>query len=88
MTSPQTGPQVLDRHYLEVRAKILEIAACLDRMDRADDDGAVAGDPRLAQLQAGIEILSSSGFDRAERVQLLFSDAYEPKWRNYSPART
>ena len=35
---------VLDQEYLVARAKILELAAILDRLDRAD--GAAAEDPR------------------------------------------
>ncbi len=83
MSSPQTARQVLERHFLELRARILEVAACLDRIDRADPDGSAGGDPRLEQLRAGIEILQTPppARDRAERVQLLFSDRYEPGWR-------
>jgi hypothetical protein len=37
---PLDAPEVLNREFLEVRAKILEIAAVLDRIDRAE--GAVS----------------------------------------------
>jgi hypothetical protein len=66
---------------LEIRARILEVAACLDRIDRADSAATLQGDPRLQLIREGIEILSSSAGDRAERVQLLFSDRYEPNWK-------
>jgi hypothetical protein len=74
--------QLLDRHYLEVRAKLLEVAATLDRIDRADEE-VPADDPRLQQLRDGIEILRQvGGGDRAEQVQQLFSRPYEEDWRS------
>jgi len=36
MTSPLAAPEVLNREFLEIRAKILEIPASLDRLDRAE----------------------------------------------------
>ena len=39
-----SGP-LLDREFLEIRAKVLEVAACLDRLDRAP--GTVEHDPRM-----------------------------------------
>ena len=79
MSSPQNACQILDRHYLEIRSKILDLAASLDRVDRATDDGAT-DDPRLAKLRGGIELLLAPATDRAERVQMLFSDAYVENW--------
>ncbi len=79
-----TAKQVLDREYLEMRAKILELAASLDRLDRAcvDGGGSVDGDSRMEKLARGLEILRSDQVDRAERVQLLFSLAYSETWRD------
>jgi hypothetical protein len=34
-TCPLTGPQVVDLYFMEQRAKLLDIAAFLDRLDRA-----------------------------------------------------
>ncbi|MDB5389509.1 MAG: hypothetical protein JWM11_5155 [Planctomycetaceae bacterium] len=81
MSSPQSARQVLDRHYLEMRSRILDLAASLDRIAVATDDGTVANDPRLAKLNSGLKILLSLDVsDRAEQVQMLFSDAYVPNW--------
>ena len=41
----KSGPQVLDDRHLEIRARILELAAELDRVDRG---GGAEEDPRLA----------------------------------------
>lgn len=80
MSTPLSANAVLDRVYLEIRSKLLDIAASLDRVHRAEEAPAIESDPRLVQIAKGIEILSSSGFDRAERIQMLFSDAYIPHW--------
>jgi len=80
MSSPQTARQILDRHYLEIRSKILDLAASLDRLDRTEDAKSLQDDPRLAKLRSGIELLLTPGNDRAERVQMLFSDAYVENW--------
>jgi hypothetical protein len=80
MSSPVSANAVLDRVYLEIRCKLLDIAACLDRVARSEGPEAVESDPRLAQIAKGIDILSSAGFDRAERIQMLFSDPYVPQW--------
>ena len=80
MSSTQTAPEILDRHYLEVRCGLLTLCAALDRIDRAADSEQVADDRRMQLIRRGIDILASSGDDRAERLQLLFSDAYEEGW--------
>jgi hypothetical protein len=80
MSSPQTARQILDRHYLEIRSKILDLAASLDRVDRTADAETVQDDPRLAKLKQGIALLLVSATDRAEQVQMLFSDAYVENW--------
>ena len=80
MSSPQSARQILDRHYLEARSRILDLAASLDRIDRAAADGSVQDDPRLAKLCSGIQLLLATGTDRAEKVQMLFSDAYTANW--------
>jgi hypothetical protein len=73
------APQLLNRDFLEIRAKILEVAACLDRLDRGE--GSVDDDPRMRLIAGGLEILSGDEPNRAERVQLLFSQEYEAGWR-------
>jgi len=73
------APQILDRQFLETRAKILQIAADLDRLDRAE--GPIDGDPRAAQLREGLEALLAEGPGRAERVQMIFSRQYDPEWK-------
>jgi hypothetical protein len=79
MSSERTARVVFDEEFLPMRAKLLEVAASLDRLDRAR--GSVAKDPRCTQLQAAIEVLLRSDDDRAEQLQLIFSRPYENGWR-------
>lgn len=79
MSAETTSQAVLENEYLPVRAKILEVAASLDRIERATGD--VAGDPRWQQLRTGVNLLLDKDEDRAEQVQLLFSRSYDPDWR-------
>jgi len=76
--SPMSAHQVLDREFLEIRARILKIAASLDRIDRS---ASPAADPaRMALIREGLELLLKDSPDRAKNVQLLFSLPYSPDW--------
>jgi hypothetical protein len=80
----QSANKILDDSFLEIRAKLLEVAATLDRLDRSCDEQApLTSDahPRRAKLDEAIRILLSEGPDRAERVQRLFSREYRTDWR-------
>jgi len=83
MSIPMNSQQVLDREYLEVRGKILEVAASLDRLERATGD--VAQDPRMALIHQGLQIAlqpnDAQGDSRAKQIQLLFSREYADSWR-------
>ncbi|MCA9199828.1 MAG: hypothetical protein KDA87_19950 [Planctomycetales bacterium] len=71
--------QVLDREFLQLRAKILELAASFDRLDRG---APLPEDTRLNLLHQGIQIVLSDEPDRAERLQRLFSREYDPNWKS------
>lgn len=74
----QTALQVLDREYLEARCSLLELAATLDRIDRARDEEEAGdfSDSRLELLKQAIDLLSQESHlpNRSERMLLLFSD--------------
>lgn len=82
MPIPMNAPDVLEREFLKMRAKTLELAASLDRLDRAtaDHPATVAGDRRLELLRRGFDILLTSESGRAERLQQLFSLDYHDDW--------
>jgi hypothetical protein len=71
---------VLAREYLETRAKLLEIAASLDRIDRGR--GSAVDDPRMEQIRRGLDALRDKSPGRAERIQLIFSRPYHEGWRD------
>ena len=85
-----TSQQTLDQFYLEARARILEVAATLDRIDRGSS--APVDDPRLGLLRQAIHVLNQSTArsttDRAEQLQLLFSRRYDAQWLSeFEPTR-
>ena len=82
MSSSRTVREVFDQEFLSVRAKLLEVAASLDRIDRAD--GSLANDPRRTQVQAAIQVLLRPEDDRAEQLQLVFSRPYDHDWQEKS----
>ena len=69
-----TANEILDQQFLEMRWRVLSLAADLDRIQRAAKEGSLPEDARLEKLHEAIAILSSEEIDRAERVQMLFSD--------------
>lgn len=87
MTTPAHAPagrtkaEVLNRDFLELRCRVLEVAAALDRLDRAPRPAAENPDGRLTQLRRALEALLEPGPDRAETVQHIFSLEYDPQWR-------
>ena len=86
--SQRPAEQVLDESFLCVRAKILEIAATLDRIDRSSGQ---ANSDRRKQIDQGIELLLGGAENRAEQVQMLFSREYLPEWQtdmNLQPNKT
>ncbi len=78
-----TAKQIFNETYLSTRAKLLEIAATLDRLDRASA-GSSLDDPRRAIVDEAIQILltDTAEADRAQRLQQLFSRPYDSQWRS------
>jgi hypothetical protein len=89
MLSKRESTAVLDRDFLDTRSRILEIAAALDRLDRAPRELPESTDRRLDQLRQAIKALLDSGPGRAEVIQRIFSLEYDPHWqgKNGSPTR-
>ncbi|MCO8123036.1 hypothetical protein NHH03_14905 [Stieleria sp. TO1_6] len=83
MSNVRNGDAVIAESFLDVRAKLLEVAATFDRIDRCCGDQSLGDDARMKQQQLteATEILLSGGADRAERLQRLFSREYESDWR-------
>jgi len=79
MPQNATAAQILDREFLTIRSKLLEVAAALDRIERGQ--GHAAGDSRLEKIRETLTLLGKDGANRAEQLQLIFSLPYEPDWR-------
>ena len=86
MPQNATAAQILDREFLTIRGKLLEVAAALDRIECGQ--GSAAGDPRLKKIRETLAILGREGTNRAEQLQLIFSLPYEPAWRKASTANS
>lgn len=70
---PMTRAEIVDRYFMEHRAKVLDIAGFLDRIDRSAD-GPGADDFRMSALRQAIGILLEPRPGRARRILELFSD--------------
>jgi hypothetical protein len=81
MLNTRDATEVLDHDFLETRCKILEIAATLDRIDRAPARHGEHPEARLSQLRQALEALVEPGPGRAETIQRIFSLDFDPKWR-------
>jgi hypothetical protein len=71
----RSAKQTLDEQFLEMRWRCLSLAADLDRVQNAPGGGdLLKNDARLIQLKQALALLGESHSNRAEKVQLLFSD--------------
>ena len=72
---------ILTREQFKIRAKLIEIAAILDRIDRAD--GEVDHDRRMLEIHKSLEVLSvtDSDSDRAARIQMIYSREFDSQWK-------
>jgi hypothetical protein len=70
MTSQLNRMGVLDLYYPEARCKLIEIAAFLDRLERATG----VEDFRAPAFREAMKCLTGEGPNRAEQVLLALSD--------------
>lgn len=71
---PMTRKQIIDRYFMEHRAKLLDIAAFLDRVERAQDAASTEDDHRMYALRCAIELLIDDKPERTRRILELLSD--------------
>jgi len=65
-----TRQQVLDLYFMDARSKLIDLAAFLDRVERAEG----AEDFRMTGLRKAMQELAKAGAKRAEGVLLALSD--------------
>jgi hypothetical protein len=69
-TCPQSQREIISHYFMEHRAKLIDIAAYLDRVDRGTPS---ESDFRHAAFIRALEILLSQQPHRAKRILELFS---------------
>jgi len=77
----RSAEQIVSDEFMIARAKILELAATLDRIERATGD--VDGSRLMQLLVQGMNILCDDEVEKVKRVQLLMSRQYEPQWQSH-----
>ena len=65
-----TRQQLLDLYFMDARSKLIDIAAFLDRLDRADGEP----DFRLLAFREALKELDQSEPERAKQVLMSLSD--------------
>lgn len=71
--NPLSERELIDLYFIEHRTKILDIAAFLDRLDRAVELNA-RDDYRMRAFRAALSALSGPPGERMLAVQIIFSD--------------
>ncbi len=66
-----TRQQILDLYFMEARAKVIDLAAFMDRVDRASG----TEDFRMNAFRKALAELNSTQPDRARNVLLRLSDS-------------
>jgi hypothetical protein len=70
--TPKSGRELVDEYFIENRYRVLDIAAFLDRIDRAD--AAAHDDFRMRAFWEALEVLREDSFPRVDRIHMIFSD--------------
>jgi hypothetical protein len=82
---PLPAQVALDSFFLDVRARLLDVAAILDRINRGPGSDAALTDPRMAKVRQALTVLHEQNGGCAERIQQLFSLEYDPRWERPIP---
>ncbi|QBD83567.1 hypothetical protein EPA93_23450 [Ktedonosporobacter rubrisoli] len=65
--------QLIDEYFMDVRAKLLDVAAFLDRIDRSVECNAEE-DFRMMAMREGLQALCTRAPYRVRTIQMIFSD--------------
>jgi len=83
--TPLPAARALDQFFLDARARLLDLAAILDRVGRGGDAADAESDPRMDKMRRALEVLLDRSGGRAERIQQIFSLDYDPNWKRPQP---
>lgn len=65
-----TRQQILDLYFMDARHKLIDLAAFMDRVERAEGDE----DFRMKAFREALKELSKNNREKAKQVLLTFSD--------------
>ena len=68
-----TRQKVLDQYFMDARHKLIDLAAFLDRVERAEGDA----DFRLDAFREALKKLGGDGTEHTRDVLMIFSDPTE-----------
>src|SRR5690242_8625009 len=70
---PLNQDQLIDEYFVENRTKLLDVAAFLDRLDRAETQ---TGNPdfRVEAFRDALSVLTRRTSGRVQEIQMIFSD--------------
>lgn len=71
---PMNASEILELYFIENRARLLDIASFLDRIDRYEGAAEAKDDYRYRALQQAISLLTGEAGDRTAAIQQVFSD--------------
>ncbi len=66
--------ELLDMYYLDMRSALLETAATLDRLERAEGYTKIKDDKRLEKIKHSLELIKTETGNRAEKFLEYYSD--------------
>lgn len=72
-TCPMPQQELIDEFFMEYRAKLLAVAAFIDRMERSVEKNG-EDDFRWQAFQEAMQVLASDEPDRVYRMQMILSD--------------
>ncbi|MDD2732482.1 MAG: hypothetical protein PHF56_00960 [Desulfuromonadaceae bacterium] len=66
--------EILELYFVENRARLLDIASFLDRIDRYEGAETARADFRYTAFQNAVDLLKSGAAGRTAAIQTIFSD--------------
>jgi hypothetical protein len=71
---PMNAKDILELYFIENRARLLDIASFLDRIDRYEGAEEACNDYRYKSFMNALKLLRTGGIARTSAIQTAFSD--------------
>ena len=75
LASQKTAGELLDMFFLDMRSALLETAAVMDRIERAEGGLQALSDSRIQRIKEACDLIKNGLNIRAEQFLILFSDS-------------